>query len=280
MLFRSAAQTLFRQNFRAKFEGDPSKSRVYKDISKGVPSAGIEYYLPLFFESTARFADFLPANTIVCAVSGQQGLQEAVDAFWQDARSRYATLRGDRANPVMPPHDLFLSPDELFGSIKPFARVELDAAPLPAEIAAPHAARLALAKAATAASRNPDTVVIAADTVVACGRRILPKAETEAQARQCLALLSGRRHRVYGSIVVQAPRGVIRQRTVVTFVKMKRLTDAELEAYIASGEWQGKAGGYAIQGKAAAFITEINGSYTNVVGLCLPTTVKLLAEFR
>ena len=138
-----AAQTLFRQNFRAKFEGDPSKSRVYKDISKGVPSAGIEYYLPLFFESTARFADFLPANTIVCAVSGQQGLQEAVDAFWQDARSRYATLRGDRANPVMPPHDLFLSPDELFGSIKPFARVELDAATLPAEIAAPHAARLA-----------------------------------------------------------------------------------------------------------------------------------------
>ena len=105
-------------------------------------------------------------------------------------------------------------------------------------------------------------------------------AETEAQARQCLALLSGRRHRVYGSIVVQAPRGVIRQRTVVTFVKMKRLTDAELEAYIASGEWQGKAGGYAIQGQAAAFITEINGSYTNVVGLCLPTTVKLLAEFR
>ena len=157
---------------------------------------------------------------------------------------------------------------------------DIDESVEPRELPRPHAERLALAKAATAASRNPNSIVIAADTVVACGRRILPKAETEAQARQCLALLSGRRHRVYGSIVVQAPHGVIRQRTVVTLVKMKRLTDAETEAYIASGEWQGKAGGYAIQGRAAAFITEINGSYTNVVGLCLPTTVKLLAEYR
>ena len=123
-----AAQMLFRQNFRIKFEGDPSKSRVYKDVSKGVPSAGIEYYLPLFFESTARFTDYLPEGTVICAVHGQQGLQGAVDAFWQDTHSRYATLRGDRANPVMPPHDLFLAPDEFFGSIKPFARVELSSA--------------------------------------------------------------------------------------------------------------------------------------------------------
>ena len=116
------AQTLFRQNFRIKFEGDPSKSRVYKDISKGVPSAGIEYYLPLFFETTARFTDYLPDGTVICAA---HGLQQAVDAFWQDTHSRYATLRGDRANPVMPPHDLFLAPDEFFGSIKPLARVEI-----------------------------------------------------------------------------------------------------------------------------------------------------------
>jgi transcription-repair coupling factor (superfamily II helicase) len=122
-----AAQTRFRQNFRVKFEGDPSKSRVYKDVSKGVPSAGIEYYLPLFFEATARFTDYLPEGTVICAVCGQQGLQEAVDAFWQDTHSRYATLRGDRANPVMPPHDLFLTPEELFASIKPFARVEMAA---------------------------------------------------------------------------------------------------------------------------------------------------------
>ncbi len=117
-----AAQTLFRQNFRIKFEGDPSKSRVYKDVSKGIPGAGIEYYLPLFFESTARFADYLPESTVIWAA---HGLQEAVDAFWQDTHSRYATLRGDRANPVMPPHELFLAPDELFGSIKPFPRVEM-----------------------------------------------------------------------------------------------------------------------------------------------------------
>ena len=120
-----AAQTLFRQNFRIKFDGDPSKSRIYKDVSKGVPSAGIEYYLPLFFESTARFTDYLPAGTVICTA---HGLHEAVDAFWQDTHSRYATLRGDRANPVMPPHDLFLAPDEFFGSIKPFPRVEFEAA--------------------------------------------------------------------------------------------------------------------------------------------------------
>ena len=117
-----AAQTLFRQNFRIKFEGDPSKSRIYKDVSKGVPSTGIEYYLPLFFENTARFVDYLPAGTVVCAA---HGLQEAVDGFWQDTHSRYAMLRGDLANPVMPPHDLFLAPDEFFGSIKPLARVEI-----------------------------------------------------------------------------------------------------------------------------------------------------------
>ncbi len=117
-----AAQARFRQNFRIHFEGDPSKSRIYKDISKGVPSAGIEYYLPLFYENTARFTDYLPAGTVICAA---HGLQAAVDAFWQDTHSRYAMLRGDRANPVMPPHDLFLAPDEFFGSIKPFARVEI-----------------------------------------------------------------------------------------------------------------------------------------------------------
>ena len=122
-----AAQTLFRQNFRVKFEGDPSKSRVYKDVSKGVPSAGIEYYLPLFFESTARFTDYLPQCTVICSAGGAERLQEAVDAFWQDTHSRYNTLRGDRANPVMPPHDLFLAPDEFFGAIKPFARLELTA---------------------------------------------------------------------------------------------------------------------------------------------------------
>jgi transcription-repair coupling factor (superfamily II helicase) len=116
-------QTRFRRNFREKIEGDPSRSRVYKDISKGVPSSGIEYYLPLFFDSTATLTDYLPAETTVCA---QPGLQQAIEQFWADTHARYAVLRGDREHPALPPHDLFLAADEFFGAIKPHARVELD----------------------------------------------------------------------------------------------------------------------------------------------------------
>jgi transcription-repair coupling factor (superfamily II helicase) len=121
-----AGQTRFRQNFRERFDGDPSKSRVYKDVSKGVPSAGVEYYLPLFFERTSLLAEYLPeATTIVL----QPGLNEAIDEFWHDTRARHAMLKGDLANPVLPPPALFLSQDELFGMVKPFARIEIDALP-------------------------------------------------------------------------------------------------------------------------------------------------------
>ena len=123
-------QTRFRRNFREKFEGDPSRSRVYKDISKGVPSAGIEYSLPLFFDRTALVTDYLPQDTLLCL---QPGLQPAIEQFWTDTHARYAMLRGDRAQPVLPPHDLFLTADEFFGAIRPYARVELNtAAPAPA----------------------------------------------------------------------------------------------------------------------------------------------------
>ena len=154
---------------------------------------------------------------------------------------------------------------------------ELDETPEPGELPRDHGQRLALAKAATVARLKPDALVLAADTVVACGRRILPKAETEQEARTCLALLSGRRHRVYGSIVLAAPGGKLSQRDVATIVRFKRLTADEIAAYLASGEWHGKAGGYAIQGRAAAFVAAINGSYSNVVGLCLHATAGLLA---
>ena len=117
-----AGQTRFRKNFREKFEGDPSKSRIYKDVSKGVPTAGVEYYLPLFFDQTALITDYLPRQTLICL---QPGVQQAVDAFWQDTHARHAMLRGDLANPVLPPSDLFLAADAFFGAIKPFARVEL-----------------------------------------------------------------------------------------------------------------------------------------------------------
>jgi len=117
-----AGQTRFRRNFRERFEGDPSKSRVYKDVSKGIPTAGIEYFLPLFFDHTAVITDYLPENTTVCT---QGDVTAAVERFWQELQPRYAMLSGDRANPVLPPKDLFLSVEEFFGAMKPYGRVEL-----------------------------------------------------------------------------------------------------------------------------------------------------------
>lgn len=136
--------------------------------------------------------------------------------------------------------------------------------------------RMACEKLAAIAPRHQGCWVLAADTVVACGRRILPKAETESQARACLDLLSGRRHRVLGGIALAAPDGRSAARVVTTAVAFKRLTRREIDAYIATGDWHGKAGGYAIQGHAAAFIPWISGSYGNVVGLSLSDTVAML----
>jgi septum formation protein len=120
-------------------------------------------------------------------------------------------------------------------------------------------------------------VVLAGDTVVAVGRRILPKAETEDQARSCLALLSGCRHRVYGGIALRLTDGTLRSRLVTSSVIFKRLHRDEIDAYIAAGDWQGKAGGYAIQGPAAAYIRHIEGSYSNIVGFSLYDVSALLA---
>lgn len=153
---------------------------------------------------------------------------------------------------------------------------EIDEAARPRELPQALALRLAVAKAQTVAARHPGAIVLAADTVVACGRRTLPKAEDVGTARACLALLSGRRHRVLGGIAVIAPDGRISRRLIVTTVTFKRLSEAEIDAYVASGEWQGKAGGYAIQGRAGAFVRQINGSYGNVVGLDLLTAAALL----
>jgi septum formation protein len=140
-----------------------------------------------------------------------------------------------------------------------------------------HAERLAEAKAlAVAARQSVPAFVLAADTVVACGRRILPKCEELAEAARCLDLLSGRRHRVHGGIAVVTPAGRLAKRLVTTQVRFKRLSVAERDRYLESGEWRGKAGGYAIQGLAAAFIPWINGSYANVVGLPLVETLGLL----
>ena len=155
---------------------------------------------------------------------------------------------------------------------------EIDEQPGLRELPIPCAERLAAAKGATIAERWPEALILAADTVVACGRRILPKAEDEAQARACLKLLSGRRHRVHTALLLREGSRRSLRRLVTSQVKFKRLEDREIEAYLESGEWQGKAGGYAIQGRAAAFITFLSGSYSNVVGLPLAETAALLRE--
>ena len=153
---------------------------------------------------------------------------------------------------------------------------DIDESPLRAERPEAHAARLAREKARVVAVRRPDAIVLAADTVVACGRRILPKAEDEGTARTCLSLLSGRRHRVITAVAVARPGGKIAERTVTSAVAFKVLSPAEIAAYLAGGEWHGKAGGYAIQGRAAALIRFVSGSYSAIVGLPLFETAGML----
>ena len=153
---------------------------------------------------------------------------------------------------------------------------DIDETPLAGELPRLYAQRLARAKARTVAARHSRAVVLAADTVVAVGRRILPKAEDEATARRCLALLSGRRHHVLTAVAVVDAGGSLRERLSATIVTFKPLTAAEIDAYIAGGEWAGKAGGYAIQGHAEAFVRWLAGSHSGVIGLPLYETRGLL----
>jgi len=160
---------------------------------------------------------------------------------------------------------------------------ELDETPKKGELPRACANRLARAKAEAAleAVRADEELkgafILAADTVVAVGRRILPKAELLDEAAQCLRYLSGRNHRVYTAICLVNPKEGFRQRLVETRVRFKRLSEQDIEAYLASGEWRGKAGGYAVQGLAGSFVVKIVGSYTNVVGLPLYESIALLA---
>lgn len=159
----------------------------------------------------------------------------------------------------------------------------IDETPKKAELPRAYAERLAREKAQAALTllspdrRAEDFLLLAADTVVSVGRRILPKAESEQDARECLALLSGRAHRVTTAVAVIGRDRKLRARTVETRLHVKHLSKPEIERYIASDEWRGKAGGYAIQGLAAAFIPSIAGSYSNVVGLPLYDVAQLLS---
>lgn len=153
---------------------------------------------------------------------------------------------------------------------------EIDETPAKAELPISYARRMAANKAACVAARRPDALVLAADTVVAVGRRVLPKAENEAEARRCLELMSGRRHRVHSAVTLITPDGRARHRLSTSIVAFKRLHPDEISAYLACGEWSGKAGGYAIQGRAEAFVRFISGSWSGIVGLPLYDTRALL----
>lgn len=153
---------------------------------------------------------------------------------------------------------------------------EVDESPLKDETPRLLATRLAVAKAERVAARHAGSHVLSADTVVALGRRVLPKAESEAQVRECLALLSGRAHRVLTGVCAIAPDGRLVQRLVESRLHFKRLTAGEVEGYVACGEGLGKAGGYAVQGRAGAFVISLQGSYSGVVGLPLYEVANLL----
>ena len=162
--------------------------------------------------------------------------------------------------------------------VKP-ARVvpaDIDESVAAKELPRAHALRIATEKARVVHAQIPAAVTLAADTVVACGRRILPKAEDDAAVTKCLMLLSGRRHTVITAVALIDPQGKLRTRMIETKVAFRRLEASEIGAYVASGEVRGKAGGYAIQGHAGVFVRFISGSYTNVVGLPLAETFQLL----
>jgi septum formation protein len=153
---------------------------------------------------------------------------------------------------------------------------DCDETPRKAELPPVYAARVAAEKAAVVAARHPGALILSGDTVVAAGRRILPKAESADEARACLALLSGRRHRVLSAITLIDGKGLTRHRLSTNIVTFKPLDQSEVDRYIASEEWRGKAGGYAIQGKAAGLIRAIQGSHSAIMGLPLYETRALL----
>ena len=152
----------------------------------------------------------------------------------------------------------------------------IDETPRKGDLPAPYAARMAAEKGAAVAARHPCALVLSGDTVVACGRRILPKAEDEATARHCLALLSGRRHRVLSAVTLIDGAGQARHKLSTSIVTFKPLHPREIDAYVAGGEWHGKAGGYAVQGSAAGLIRALAGSPSGVIGLPLYETRTLL----
>jgi septum formation protein len=165
--------------------------------------------------------------------------------------------------------DIGIVPDKVIAA-------DIDETPKSKELPRVLAARLARQKMHIVAAQEPEGFILAADTVVACGRRILPKAENAEQVRECLALLSGRRHHVYTAVALRAANGKIIERIADSTVAFRILSPSDIGDYVKSGEGVGKAGGYAIQGRAAAHIRFISGSYSNIVGLPLYDVAQML----
>ena len=165
--------------------------------------------------------------------------------------------------------DIGITPDHVIAA-------DINETQKPRELPRALAARLAHEKLLAVAAKNSDAFVLAADTVVACGRRVLPKAENADQVRECLTLLSGRRHHVYTGVAIRTPEGKVMQRIGDSTVIFRQLQSVDIDAYVQGGEGIGKAGGYAIQGQAAAMIRFISGSYSNIVGLPLFEVAQML----
>jgi len=179
-----AARTAFRVRFREKFEGDPSKSRLYKDVSQGFLPAGIEYYLPLFFDQTATLFDYLPSGTHICL---HHAVSEAVRQFWSDTLSRYNLLRGDPDRPLLPPADLFLREDEFFGGLKPFSRIELTGPGIIADAGSPASTSALPPVAVDRRADNPLTLL--ASFCASFAGRVLLIAESLGRRETMLGLL-------------------------------------------------------------------------------------------
>lgn len=153
---------------------------------------------------------------------------------------------------------------------------DIDETPHKHELPKDYVARVSLAKAQKIAEAHNDAVILAADTIGAVGRRIIGKAHSDEEAKEIVTLLSGRRHRVYTGVAIIAPDGGIKQKTVLTMVKVRRMSEQEIDGYVASKAWEGKSGCYSLMGEGAAFIESINGSYTSVIGLPLAEVSRLL----
>jgi transcription-repair coupling factor (superfamily II helicase) len=232
-------QARFRHNFRVAFEGDPSRSLVYKDVSKGIASAGIEYYLPLFFEQTAVLTDYFPEDALLCA---QSELQPAIEQFWSDTHARYAMLRGDRANPVLPPQDLFLTTDQFFGAIKPFARVELQAGRENGGLDSPPAGGRAGVSRSTSSSPRAtvamqrdwtDGVPAKAGGVVGAATAALPPLGVERRAADPVHRLRSFLQSFEGRVLIAA-EGAGRRETMLGYFTGHGLAPAPVESYAAA----------------------------------------------